>query len=167
MPKEVTRADVHDSHDFKETFRQQNTTAVVAVEETLSAVSTEIPSTASRSAKPQPAIPTSPLSNERLEEALQEIATLKQQMGGQIEDIKRQVEILSSRGSAVHIERTQSALAPREGPPTPPPPPPMTPISSKRWFVPQSTAANSMQRVLDQLKTTPIQLKKTNSPFIK
>ncbi|KAG0344881.1 hypothetical protein BG004_004113 [Podila humilis] len=106
--------------------------------------------------------------NERFNKLQQELAVIKEQLAS----------LVSARQEDIQRARSD-VLLPGTPPPPPPPPPPPTSSSSststsvpglilaKKWSIPQSEAALSMQSVLNELSSSTRRLRQTDSPFLK
>lgn len=99
----------------------------------------------------------STVDNERFNKLQQELAAIKEQLA-----------------SLVSARKEDMQRAQNPGSPPPPPPPPSfsalsTPglISAKKWSIPQHEATVSMQKVLKELSSSTMRLRKTGSPFLK
>ncbi|KAF9929342.1 hypothetical protein FBU30_001703 [Linnemannia zychae] len=86
----------------------------------------------------------------------------------QVTTMREQLAALLAEKESQRFYSTVTSISPGGMPPPPPPPPPLlleTP-SSKLRTPPVNEATRSMQRVLNELSTSKIHLRKTGSPFL-
>ncbi|KAK5802034.1 hypothetical protein F5H01DRAFT_383940 [Linnemannia elongata] len=99
--------------------------------------------------------PTTNVDNATLSALIEQVSTMREQLAS----------LMAEKQGLYRTHSAPASIGPGIPPPPPPPPFPGTP-SSKLRTPPVNEATRSMQRVLNELSTSKVQLRKTGSPFL-
>lgn len=101
--------------------------------------------------------PATNVDNATLSALIEQVSTMREQLAS----------LMAEKQGQYRIHSESASVSPGIPPPPPPPPPifPGTPSSTLRT-PPVNEATRSMQRVLNELNTSKVQLRKTGSPFL-
>ncbi|KAG0233816.1 hypothetical protein BGW42_007187 [Actinomortierella wolfii] len=108
----------------------------------------------------QPVAASASEDHEKLNKLQEELAAIKAQLATLVSAQQEDSRRLSWPMAA------SSLSSPIPPPPPPPPPPSSGPNAAKKWLIPNSEVAQSMQNVLKELSSSQHKLRKTNSPYL-